>query len=96
MVHHIDPIITTIGGVHLWWYGLSYSLGFLNAHLFLRRNRDRLGLSLADVYELSFLLALGVLAGGRGLVAFRHEWSFYRDHLALVPAVWLGGLATTA
>ena len=94
MVHHIDPIIGTLGGVHLWWYGLSYSLGFLNAHLFLRRNRDRLGLSLADVYELSFLLAFGVLAGGRGLVAFRHEWMFYRDHLALVPAVWIGGLAT--
>ena len=93
-VHHVDPIITTIAGVHLWWYGLSYSLGFLNAHLFLRRNRDRLGLSLADVYELSFLLALGVLAGGRALVAFRHEWTFYRDHLALVPALWLGGLAT--
>jgi phosphatidylglycerol---prolipoprotein diacylglyceryl transferase len=93
-VHHIDPIIATIGGMHLWWYGLSYSLGFLNAHLFLRRNRDRLGLSRADVYELSFLLALGVLAGGRGLVAFRHEWAFYRDQLALVPAVWIGGLAT--
>jgi phosphatidylglycerol:prolipoprotein diacylglycerol transferase len=93
-VHHIDPIIATIGGVHLWWYGLSYSLGFLNAHLFLRRNRERLGLSLANVYELSFLLAFGVLAGGRGLVAFRHEWAFYRDHLALVPAVWIGGLAT--
>jgi phosphatidylglycerol:prolipoprotein diacylglycerol transferase len=93
-VHHIDPIIATIGGIHLWWYGLSYSLGFLNAYVFLRRNRDRLGLSVADVYELSVLLALGVLAGGRALVVFRHEWSFYRDHLALVPAVWLGGLAT--
>ena len=23
----------------------------------------------------------GVLAGGRGLVVFRHEWLFYRDHL---------------
>jgi phosphatidylglycerol:prolipoprotein diacylglycerol transferase len=93
-VHQIDPIIATVGGVHLWWYGLSYSLGFLNAHLFLRRNRSRLGLSLADVYALSFLLALGVLVGGRALVVFRHEWSFYRDHLALIPAVWLGGLAT--
>ena len=93
-VHQIDPIIATIGGVHLWWYGLSYSLGFLNAHAFLRRNRNQLGLSLADVYELSFLLAAGVLAGGRALVVFRHEWSFYRDHLALIPAVWLGGLAT--
>jgi phosphatidylglycerol:prolipoprotein diacylglycerol transferase len=93
-VHHIDPIIATIGGLHLWWYGLSYSLGFVNAHLFLRRNRERLGLSLADVYELSFLLAAGVLVGGRGLVVFRHEWSFYRDHLSLIPAIWLGGLAT--
>ena len=93
-VHHIDPIIATIGSVHLWWYGLSYSLGFINAHLFLRRNRERLGLSVADVYELSFLLAAGVLAGGRALVVFRHEWSFYRDHLSLIPAIWLGGLAT--
>jgi phosphatidylglycerol:prolipoprotein diacylglycerol transferase len=93
-VHHIDPIIATIGGLHLWWYGLSYSLGFLNAHLFLRRNRERLAMSLDDVHELSFLLAAGVLAGGRGLVVFRHEWSFYRDHLPLVPAIWLGGLAT--
>ena len=93
-VHQIDPIIATIGGVHLWWYGLSYSLGFLNAYLFLRRNRERLGLSLADVHELSFLLAAGVVAGGRALVVFRHEWSFYRDHLTLMPAVWVGGLAT--
>jgi phosphatidylglycerol:prolipoprotein diacylglycerol transferase len=93
-VHDIDPIIATIGGLHLWWYGLSYSLGFLNAHLFLRRNRARLGLSLLDVYDLSLLIGVGVLAGGRSLVVFRHEWSFYRDHLALVPAVWLGGLAT--
>ena len=93
-VHHIDPIIATVGDLHLWWYGLSYSLGFINAHLFLRRNRERLGLSVADVYELSFLLAAGVLAGGRALVVFRHEWSFYRDHLSLTPAIWLGGLAT--
>ena len=93
-VHHIDPIIATVGNLHIWWYGLSYSLGFVNAHRFLRRNRERLGLSVTDVYELSFLLAAGVLAGGRALVVFRHEWSFYRDHLSLIPAIWLGGLAT--
>jgi phosphatidylglycerol:prolipoprotein diacylglycerol transferase len=93
-VHQIDPIIATVAGVHLWWYGLSYSLGFLNAHLFLRRSRMRLGVSLNDVYDLSLLLAIGVLIGGRSLVVFRHEWSFYRDHASLIPAIWLGGLAT--
>ncbi|MEK6629194.1 MAG: prolipoprotein diacylglyceryl transferase [Acidobacteriota bacterium] len=92
-VHHIDPIIGTVFGVHLWWYGLSYSLGFLNAHLSFMRRRHQLGLSVRSVYHLSLLLAGGVLAGGRALVVF-YEWTFYRDHLALIPAVWIGGMAT--
>lgn len=81
-------------GVHLWWYGLSYTLGFLNAHVWLRRHRDRLGLSVRSIYSLTLCLAVGVLAGGRALVVFDHEWVFYREHLALIPAVWLGGMAT--
>ena len=93
-VHRIDPIFLSIGPVHLWWYGLSYSLGFINAHLSLRRHRHRLGLSLTEVYELSLLLAAGVLVGGRALVVFRHEWTFYKEHPALIPALWIGGLAT--
>jgi phosphatidylglycerol:prolipoprotein diacylglycerol transferase len=92
-VHDIDPVIGTLFGVHLWWYGLSYSLGFLNAHLFFMRRRHELGLSVRSVYHLSLLLAGGVLVGGRLLVVF-YERTFYRDHLALIPAVWLGGMAT--
>lgn len=93
-VHTIDPIITSIAGIHLWWYGLSYALGFLNAHLYLRRSRERLGLSLREVYDLTLFLSVGVLVGGRSLVVFNNEWDFYRDHLSLIPAIWLGGLAT--
>ena len=36
-VHQIDPILLDIAGVHLWWYGLGFALGFLEIHLFLRR-----------------------------------------------------------
>ena len=93
-VHVIDPIILSVAGVHLWWYGLSYALGFLNAHLFLRRNRGRLGLSLRSVYDLTLFVAVGVLVGGRSVVVFNNEWSFYRENLSLIPAIWLGGLAT--
>jgi len=93
-VHDIDPVIGTVGGVHLWWYGLSYSAGFLNAFLFLRRRRVSLGLSERSLYSLALLLATGVLIGGRSLVVFSNEWSFYREHLNLAPAVWIGGLAT--
>jgi phosphatidylglycerol:prolipoprotein diacylglycerol transferase len=91
--HHIDPIIGTAFGVHLWWYGLSYALGFLNAHFFFMRRRTELGLSTREVYELSLLLSIGVLIGGR-LIVVNNEWAFYRDHLGLIPAVWLGGMAT--
>ena len=92
-IHDIDPIIGTVFGVHLWWYGLSYALGFLNAHFFFMRRRVELGLSTREVYELSLLLSMGVLIGGR-LIVVNNEWAFYRDHLALIPALWIGGMAT--
>ena len=93
-VHHIDPIIGTIFGVHLWWYGLSYTTGFLSAFLFIKRNRDRIGLSPRSVYDLTLLLMVGVLIGGRFVEIAFYEWPFYRAHIALIPAYWLGGMAT--
>lgn len=93
-VHNIDPIIASVGPLHVWWYGLSFTLGFINAHLFIRRNRERLRLSIAKVYELSLFFAVGVLLGGRALVVLNNEWSFYREYLELIPAIWVGGFAT--
>ena len=93
VVHDIDPIIGSLFGVHLWWYGLSYALGFLSAFLFLRRRRAALGLSERALYTLTLLLVLGVLAGGRAIVV-NNEWAFYRGHMDLIPALWIGGLAT--
>jgi phosphatidylglycerol:prolipoprotein diacylglycerol transferase len=93
-VHNIDPIIGTIFGVHLWWYGLSYTLGFFNAFKFINRRRVRLSLTETQVYELSILIAIGVLAGGRAVEVVFYEWPFYREHLELIPALWLGGMAS--
>ncbi len=93
-VHRIDPIIGSIGGVHLWWYGLSYTTGFFAIHRALMRGRPRTGLSTREVYALTLCIAVGVLAGGRLIEVAFDEWPFYRMHPALVPAVWLGGMAT--
>jgi phosphatidylglycerol---prolipoprotein diacylglyceryl transferase len=93
-VHHIDPILASPGGVHLWWYGLSYSLGFLNLYLYLRRARERLGLTIAEVHALTLCISIGVLIGGRAVEVAFDEWPFYRDHLLLIPAYWLGGMTT--
>ncbi len=92
--HHIDPILFTIAGVYFWWYGLGFALGFLEIHLFLKREHGRLRLSLREVWSLSLFMAIGVLIGGRAIEITFDEWPFYREHLTLIPAFWLGGMAT--
>jgi phosphatidylglycerol---prolipoprotein diacylglyceryl transferase len=93
-VHHIDPVIIQPAGICLWWYGLSYATGFLSLHLWLRRGRERIGLSLAEVDRLTLLLVTGVLLGGRLVEVFVYEWPFYSHHPQLILAFWLGGMAT--
>ena len=93
-VHRIDPVLFDIGGVHLWWYGLGFALGFLELHFVARRARGRLHLSPREVWSLSLLVAAGVLIGGRAVEIAFDEWPFYREHLQLIPAFWLGGMAT--
>jgi phosphatidylglycerol:prolipoprotein diacylglycerol transferase len=93
-VHDIDPVLFGAGGVYFWWYGLSYALGFLNIHLSLRRSRQRLGFSSREVLALSLYFCAGVLVGGRAIEVVFDEWPFYREHPALIPALWLGGMAT--
>jgi phosphatidylglycerol:prolipoprotein diacylglycerol transferase len=93
-VHDIDPVLGRVGGLYLWWYGLSYTLGFLGVFTWLRRTRRRLGMSEGDVYLLSVLLAGGVLLGGRLIEVFFYEWSYYGRHPVHIPAVWLGGMST--
>jgi phosphatidylglycerol---prolipoprotein diacylglyceryl transferase len=92
--HNIDPVIGTILGVHLWWYGLSYTLGFSNAFNFIGRRRVQLDLNRKEVYDLAILIAAGVLIGGRVVEVTFYEWHFYRDNLELIPALWLGGMAS--
>ena len=93
-VHQIDPILFDINGLHFWWYGLSFAVGFLELHRFLRRGHEQLRLSLREVWSLSLFMAIGVLVGGRAVEIAFDEWPFYREHLRLIPAFWLGGMAT--
>lgn len=93
-VHRIDPVIADIGGVYLWWYGASYTLGFLELHLWFRWQRKRLGLSLRDVYALSIVIPGCVVLFGRLVEVVFYEWPFYSAHPSLMPAVWIGGMST--
>ena len=92
--HQIDPILFDVAGVHLWWYGLGFALGFLHLHLSALRSKQQLGLSDREVWSLSLFIVIGVLAGGRAMEIAFDEWPFYSRNPGLIPAFWLGGMAT--
>lgn len=93
-VHRIDPVFADIGGLCLWWYGLSYSLGFLGIHQWFRRARKRLGMTSSETYGLSLCLSAGALLGGRLVEVVFYEWAYYSHHVQHIPAYWLGGMST--
>jgi phosphatidylglycerol:prolipoprotein diacylglycerol transferase len=93
-IHNIDPIVAKVGGFYVWWYGLSFTAGFLGIFFWLRRNRLTLAMNMIEVYTLSIFMASGVLVGGRLVEVFFYEWPYYRAHLLHIPAVWLGGMST--
>ena len=94
MIHRIDPVIGRVGGVYLWWYGLSYAAGFVQLFLYLRRRRSTLRFTEREVFALSLMFSAGVLIGGRAVQLAGDEWPLYRAHPWLAPALWLGGMAT--
>lgn len=93
-VHDIDPVLATIGGVHLWWYGAGFALGLATLHRFVARDRRTLGLTARDSWSVSVLMTLGVLGGGRLVQVLFDEWPFYSTHPGYIPVFWLGGMAT--
>ena len=93
-IHNIDPVIGQILGMYVWWYGAAYSIGFLGLFHWLRTVRESLGMDVREVYDLTILIAFGVLIGGRTVEIVFYEWSYYSAHPLHIFWVWLGGMST--
>jgi phosphatidylglycerol:prolipoprotein diacylglycerol transferase len=93
-VHKIDPVIGEIASLYLWWYGASYTVGLLGAFFWIKRVRASLDYDMRSIYALTIILSLGVLLGGRLVEVIFYEWSYYRNHLWQVAAIWIGGMST--
>jgi phosphatidylglycerol:prolipoprotein diacylglycerol transferase len=93
-IHNIDPVIGQIVGMYLWWYGMSYTLGFLGLFFWLRIIRSAVGLDVRQVYDLTIFMAIGVLIGGRMVEVIFYEWAYYSTHPLHIIWIWLGGMST--
>ena len=91
----IDPIALSLGPLHIRWYGLMYVLGFLGGWYLARRRAasPQSTWTPADVDDLIFFAALGVIIGGRlGWILFYGYGSVLADPLS-VFRVWQGGMS---
>ncbi|CAK0779746.1 phosphatidylglycerol--prolipoprotein diacylglyceryl transferase [Gammaproteobacteria bacterium] len=90
----IDPIALALGPFRIHWYGLMYLMGFLSAWILGQRRAAHIAdWNNAQVEDLIFHGALGVILGGRlGYMFFYQFPSWSNDPWALFR-VWEGGMS---
>lgn len=97
MLQHpdFDPVAISLGPLEIHWYGLTYLVAFLLGWWLgrLRTRRPGSPITEAQMGDLVFYVALGVILGGRfGYVLFYHFDSFLADPLWLLR-IWEGGMS---
>ena len=91
----IDPVAVSLGPLKVHWYGLMYLVGLLAGWWLGRRRAARpdSGWTVAEVDEIIFYGAVGVVLGGRiGYVLFYSFPEFLTDPLSLFR-IWEGGMS---
>ena len=90
-----DPVAVQLGPLAIRWYGLMYLAGFAAAWWLGRARARRPGavISPAQMDDLLFYAALGVILGGRlGYILFYNFESWLSDPLQIFR-VWEGGMS---
>lgn len=64
-IHNLDPVFGQFGSFYLWWYGLSYNLGFAGLFFWILIHGKSMRMNKKERYDLMILVASGVLIGGR-------------------------------
>lgn len=91
----IDPVAISLGPLKIHWYGLMYLIGFSAAWWLGTRRAARPDspMTAAQVSDLIFYGALGVIIGGRlGYILF-YDLANYIEHPLNMLKVWQGGMA---
>jgi phosphatidylglycerol:prolipoprotein diacylglycerol transferase len=91
----IDPVAIQIGPVAIRWYALAYVAGLALGWIYLRRlaQTGLAALTRAEVDDLLFWVALGVILGGRLGYALFYRPDHYLAHPQELVMLWRGGMS---
>ena len=89
----IDPVLVTIGGLKIHWYGIMIALGLYAGIQVALRDAPRRGINTDQLMNVALLAAVLGIVGGRLYYVVQNNPSFYLHHPAQILAVWQGGMA---
>jgi phosphatidylglycerol:prolipoprotein diacylglycerol transferase len=90
----IDPIAFRLGPLSVHWYGIIIAAAVLLAGALGTVEARRRGEDTEHGWSMLLpVLVLGVI--GARIYHVIHQWDYYAANPALIPQVWLGGLAIT-
>lgn len=87
----IDPIAFRIGPLQVHWYGIIIATAVLVAGLLGTREARRRGEDPEQGWSMLLLVIVTSVIAARAYHVI-HMWSYYSQHLELIPQVWLGGI----
>jgi phosphatidylglycerol---prolipoprotein diacylglyceryl transferase len=89
----INPVLVTIGGLKIHWYGIMIAIGLYVAIQVALREATRRGISRDQLMNVALLAAVLGIIGGRLYYVVQNNPSFYVHHPTEIIAVWQGGMA---
>src|ERR1700704_30481 len=89
----IDPVLVTIGGLKIHWYGIMIAIGLYAGIQVALRDAGRRGINTDQIMNVALLAAVLGIAGGRLYYVVQNNPTFYLHHPAEIIAVWQGGMA---
>ena len=91
---NIDPVLFSIGNIHVRWYGLMWALGFLLGYFVMRKIYRREKMPDESLDKLLVFMLLFTVVGARLGHCLFYEPDYYLSHPLKMLAVWEGGLAS--
>jgi phosphatidylglycerol:prolipoprotein diacylglycerol transferase len=89
----IDPVLVTIGGLKVHWYGIMIAIGLYVGIQVGLREATRRGMNRDQLMNVALLAAVLGIIGGRLYYVVQNNPSFYWQHPTQIIAVWQGGMA---
>lgn len=88
----VSRVAFSIGGYNIYWYGITFALGFLVGMWYFHLRARKLGIHPYDGLDVLLWAVVGGVIGARTYFVI-FQWDMYKDNLLKVFAFREGGLA---